>query len=90
MIGIESHLGHYTWPPQATTAAHAAGRVGGASPTAQSRPRQPARGPRDQEIDEVSMASFDPRARQDQWRAPEDRRREGAHVTIEQCRDTLR
>src|SRR4051812_32475776 len=57
-------------PPQATTmAAQATGRAGGATPTMQSPPRQLARPqpePCDQEPDDVSMASSDPRARQGQ------------------------
>ena len=47
-------------PPQATKAARAAGRTEGATLTVQSPPRQSVREPRNQEPDDVSMASSDP------------------------------
>src|SRR4051812_35766395 len=75
------------WHPQAATTARAAGRAKGATPMVQSPPRQPAQRlqpeSHDQESDEVSMASSNPRARKDQQQVLEDRRREDARVTIE-------
>jgi hypothetical protein len=53
-------------PPQTTTVARAAGRTKAATLTVQSPPRQSAREPRNQEPDDISMASSDPRARQGQ------------------------
>src|SRR6266536_818485 len=61
------------WPPQATTMARAVCRTEGATPTVQSPPRQPAREPHNQEPDDVSMASSDPRVRRGQCRPPKDR-----------------
>ena len=76
-------------PPQAMTTARVAGRSEGTTPTVQSPPRWLAREPRNLEPDDVSMASSDPRARQGQRQAPEDRKREGVRITVEQRRNTL-
>ena len=59
-------------------------------PMMQSPPRQPARARQNQEPDDVSMASSDPRARPGQRRAPKDRRRGDARVIIERRRDDHR
>jgi hypothetical protein len=81
-----SHRAGPPRPPQAAATAHAAGYADGATPTVQSPPREP----RDQEPDDVLMASSDPRARQGARRVLEDRRREGARVNTERHRDAHR
>ena len=78
------------WPPQAMTTARAAGRTKGATPTVQSPQRQPARAQQNQDPDDVSMASSDPRARPGQRRAPKDRRRGDTRIVVEQRRDAPR
>src|SRR4051812_39563076 len=78
------------WPPQAIATAHAAERTEGAIPMVQSLPWQTTRAQQNQDTDNVSMASSDPRARPGQRRAPEDRQRGYASVVIEQRRDDLR
>jgi hypothetical protein len=77
-------------PSQAATMARVAGCARGATLTVQSPPRQAAREPQNQAPDDVSMASSDPRARQGRQRAPEGRRREGAHIIDERRRDNPR
>ena len=76
-------------PPQALVTAHGADCTEGAIPMVQSPPRQPARAQQSQDHEDASMASSDPRVHPSQRQAPEDGRRGGAPVVIEQRRDDL-
>ena len=76
--------------PQATATVRAASRTKGAVPTVQSPPRQLARMQQNQDPNNISMASSDPRARLGQRQTLEDRWRGDARVVIERRRDDHR
>nr|XP_020183378.1 protein STU1-like [Aegilops tauschii subsp. strangulata] len=69
-------------PPQVTMIARTAGQTEGVVPTMQSPPRQQVRAQQDQDPDDVSMASSDPRARPGQRQTLEDSRRGDARIVV--------